>query len=271
MTRFTLPALGMIAAIAVLVAGAFGDLPSWRSEVPVIVAQTSSTIAGARTSPNIPAQPETLPTQGNDLAQRQAQDLRAKIAQETQELGALRASAEQARRDLAALREQRQREQAALVTTGTNQRAADGPPTSATLSPDRGSNQSSAATKAPVATSRDTSAQANVPSQMTASPEPVAAQQRLLATRRLRAARTALTTGHRGRARWLLSVTRSQMAQSPSTFVQPGSATVGSPEKTVEDAIGLLNRGDRDGAVRAIDQVLAAAGGDTGEPARRTD
>jgi hypothetical protein len=41
MTRFTLPALGMIAAIAVLVAGAFGDLPSWRSEVPVIVAQTS--------------------------------------------------------------------------------------------------------------------------------------------------------------------------------------------------------------------------------------
>ena len=273
MTRFTLPALGMFAAIAILFAGAFADLPTWQRNTPAIVARTSDVlVATGLTTPHDRSQ--TVPA--NDLApgnpaQPQVREPRATIATETRELETLRMSVEEVRRDLAALREQREREQAALARIETVQipmRQA-GPPT-ANPSPVTDS-LASVATKAGGRPRRDRSGPDGHRFEHRNRHGPVAPDQRLLAARRLEAARTALAAGRRGRARWLLSITRTQMAQWSSAVGQPGTAAAEPPSKGLETAIDLLNRGDRDGAVRAIDQILAFTGGDLGNPARRAD
>ncbi len=257
MTRFTLPVLCLVAAVAVLMVGAFGGLPSWPAAARSDVHDAAT--GSARAAP--PVQPKT---DANDAAEHKARDLRAKIDDEQRELAALTASADQARRDLAALREQRRNEQVAMAQNVAA--PADDHPAIAPVAPDPDATaRAAAADSNPPPAKPDVAPAADQVEQRTA---PVPAAQRQLAARRLEAARTALTAGRRVRARWLLSLARSQMAQWPSAPDRPDAA---SPATTVQNAIGLINRGDRDGAVRAIDQVLAAASDDTGEPPRRSD
>jgi hypothetical protein len=284
MTRFIWPAAGMVAAMIVLFAGAFGDLGTWRREWPAIIARTGETPApGVQTSPPVPGQPESVPGQDNpgqdnQVLQHQALDLRARIAQETNDLAALHASADKERRELASIREQRQTERAALARTDASRHAADdyppgANPVGAPPSPDRVASSSAtqaAAPPEPVRAAPSAPGLADT-ARGDANAASVATREHVLAARRLVAARAALASGRRARARALLSLTRSQMMHWPPASGQP-DATAGSPPVTaVENATSLLNHGDRDGALRAIDQALAAAGGDASSPPRRTD
>src|ERR1700722_5384002 len=121
MWRVSVPVIFMIAA-ALLFAGAFGDLPSWRNDAIPGLLDVAKNHA-----PPVPwprAGPDASGDSSRDAQKREAQDPRAQIAQATRDLAALRASAEQARQELASLRQRRDQEQSAL-TQAEAQRHAD--------------------------------------------------------------------------------------------------------------------------------------------------
>ena len=201
MTRFTLPALGMVAAVAILVAGAFADLPTWRRNAPAIAERSSDTLTAADlTTPHDRSQPVATSPLADDCNQRQARDFQATIAQETGELAVLRTSMEEMRRDLAALRQQREQDQAALARTEAAQSASNAQSIAAARPSAPAVATTAALTTPAVATGvgQDAAASSDV-----RTGKPVAPDQRRLAATRLEAARAALTAGRRARARWL--------------------------------------------------------------------
>jgi hypothetical protein len=317
MPRFLLPAFCMVAAMVILLAGAFGDLPSWRGEWPGMISRIGGVLdAAGQSSPPPRSQAETVHAQDTDLLRRRTQDLQAQIAQETADLAALRAAAVQARRDLASLREQRQREQAAPATTDAAPRAAyerradarpaerpadarpderradaqladratpepsadpiAGPPTVDRAASSRGDQSVALATPpvavpvpAPVAAVPSVPDPAALPR---VDPERgvMATQTQTRAVRVLMSARRALAMGRRARARRLLVLARSEMTPPAETSEQSAAATGNPQSGQLGHAIGLIDSGDRDGALRTVDQVLVSAGADLTVPPHLT-
>jgi hypothetical protein len=297
MTRFTWPALAMIAAMIVLFAGAFADLPTWRHELPANVAPAYEPrpVNGQR-PPAAQLSTETAARQDDTTAQRQARDLETRIGRETQELASLRASTDQARRELALLRAQRQREQGQREQDQREQEqteqdapgGADRQPAAgdsvagAPASADGIAASAGGPTTAPathkLATSQlglaaapSTVRQTDTAWHVVANMSSVTRQEQLDAVRRLAAARTALVSGREVRARRLLSLARSQMLHWPTSEASSNASAGDPPATAVEIAIAQLNRGDQAAAARTIDQVMAATGGDSSERAVNTN
>src|ERR1700722_5189493 len=97
-SRFLWPAAGMMAAMLLLVAGAFADGPSWWHELPSLISRVAGGPGSAvePVSPESP-HPETMPPPDRNVPRQEEQDLRARIAQESKDLAELRAEAEEAR------------------------------------------------------------------------------------------------------------------------------------------------------------------------------
>jgi hypothetical protein len=237
MSRFLLPTAGMIAAMLVLIAGTFDDLPSWRRTFP---AAMSSVLHGDEAeSPATSSRPAV--TAAPDDVRRQVQDLQAQIAQDAHDVAALRATADQTRRELASLRDQRQREQSALAS-----RQAD-PPTPAPVAVQAATGNAAQAASA-TGLARSSSGAPEASSQQQSAPRPLVA-------RRLAEAHTALAAGRVARARWLLRLARNQMGVQPATTGQPDAAAGNSIASRIAEAIDLADRGDSDAALRVIDQM----------------
>jgi len=135
MWRFLVPALVMVGALVVLLAGALGDLKSLpdlstkfpaliASVVPNRTAEPDTNAASAASSPATgvaPATPAqqaaTAPAQqpATVALQQQLTELQAQIAQGTKEVAALRSDADVAHRELDTLQQQRQTEEAAVA------------------------------------------------------------------------------------------------------------------------------------------------------------
>jgi hypothetical protein len=237
MSRFLLPAAGMIAAMLVLIAGTFDDLPSWRRTFP---ATMSSVLHGDETgSPATSSHPAVAGAP--DEVRRQVRDLQAQIAEDARDVAALRATADQTRRELASLRDQRQREQSALAS-----RQAD-PPTPAPVAVQAATGNAAQAASA-TGLARSSSGAPEASSQQQSAPRPLVA-------RRLAEAHTALAAGRVARARWLLRLARNQMGVQPATTGQPDAAAGNSIASRIAEAIDLADRGDSDAALRVIDQM----------------
>jgi len=234
--RVFVPLFGLIAMLA-LFAGAYGDLPSLREELPAAVSRLETAAEGKISGWRAQASStETVTAPDLDRGRRETQDLRKRVEDQGRELATLRASSEQTRQDLAALREQHQRDQAALDQLTAMRNAAR------TAADDR-----QAGTRSPVAgSSHDVMGQPDsASSDMKQTP----------AVRNLLAARTALASGRGPKARRLLGVARAQMAvraSAETSNAAPGNA----PATRVTYAISLLDRGDSGGALQAIDQAL---------------
>lgn len=152
MLRFLLPALVMVGALIVLLAGASGDfqsLPNLPSSIPSLVtsitpdhvSQPAKGMPPAEPTPAEPAgsvqqatgAPPIAPTApvvqpALDDLQRQAADLQAQIAQRTKQLASLQGNEDQARHELDTLRQQRADEEAALERLKTQEQQASNPP-----------------------------------------------------------------------------------------------------------------------------------------------
>lgn len=281
MTRFMWPALAMMAAIIVLFAGAFADLPGWRRERPANVAPV---LAQGEFDLRRPAAagPSAATESGldNTELQHQARDLQARIGRETQELASLRAATDQARRELALVRAQREPEQG--PSGGADRQTAVGDPVVVAPAPaddsatPTGDPTAARATHPPITSaSRPVDAPGTIRQidtwHVVANMSSVSRQERHVAVRRLAAARTALTSGREVRARWLLNLARSQMLRWPTTEA-PSNGSAGDPPATaVEIAINQLDRGDHAAAGRTIDQVMAVTGGDSSDHVANTD
>ncbi len=235
--RILVPLFGLIAMLA-LFAGAYGDLPSLREELPVAVSRFETTAEGKISAWRAQASnTETVTAPDPARGQSETQDLRKRIEDQGRELATLRASSEQTRQDLAALREQHQRDQVALDQLTAMRNAAR-----------TAADARQAATRGPVAgsSSHDVAGQPDsVGSEVKQPP----------AVRNLLAARTALASGRGPKARRLLGVARAQMAVPVAAETsEVGSANA--PATRVTYAISLLDRGDSGGALEAIDQAL---------------
>jgi hypothetical protein len=258
--RFLWPAAGMMAAMLILIAGAFDDVPSWWHGWPPTITPVTGGVPAIVDTVERP-QPETAPAPDDALLRQRDHDLRARIAEETQDLSDLRAAAEQARRDLDAVRERPAHEPVVASQTAID----DIPPPRvvASMTDDRASAasaaRSGAATSAPEAAKPDEAGYLATASHVAPAPGSATAPEQRDATRRLTLARAALAVGRRARARWLLSLVRSHL--TPET-------EAGTPfADQIDDAISFIERGDREAALQTIDQLLAAVSRpDAGHP-----
>ncbi len=280
--RFMWFALGLVVAMLVLVAGAFDDLPLWWREPPPVLARMPT--AGPTAAPASVAAPmvtnedhDQPRAQARDAREardmREARDLQEQIAQERRDLVQARTAVAAASQDLAALRHQREQatEPAAAVGQANvaNRSVAMVAAPEQSVQPANGPAAVSSTPMVTLTTAAQTSPVAhadpvtdlNGGAHADAGVSAVTSQQRLLATRRLVAARAALVEGKQARARWLLSLARTQLERWPTPPGAEQTAAVDQPESQVETAITLIKRDDRDGAVRAIDQVLVAVTG----------
>jgi len=250
MMRFMVPTLGLVAAM-VLFAGAYGDLPSWRRDMPELLAQIPRiSLPWSSTAEVAAASPAPVTTPPREAASTQEADLKARVEQEAKNLALLQASAEQARRELDALHARREKEQAEL-SRATDAAASAKPPATVQEAPPAAEPAASVAAPAPATSMPETAA--------------IAPRQRQLASQRLTAARVALQSGRTARARWLLNLTRAQV----NHWHLPASAAGDTPETHIGSALEGLARGDTSAAVRSIEQALAGIGGDTPRPAEQ--
>lgn len=280
MPRFLLPVAVLLAGTLLLAAGTLGDLRSWGGGLPNAISTVSDLLPfGRQASPSPPARSETVSER--DQLRREVQDLRARIAQQKQDVAEAHAAADQTRRELTALREQRQREAstspaprvgmareaatAAPVVPDPEAQTPGGPATVPVVPAAEGPAPNPAASAA--GGPADPGAHAIPASERPATPARLPATNRTPAVRHLMEARTALTSGRRARARWLLGLTRNQMAHGLPT--PPGDAAGNLPATQVRYAINLLNRGDSDGALRAINEALAASDPEKPDVARQ--
>jgi hypothetical protein len=241
MLRFLLPAAGVIAAMLVLVAGTFDDLPSWRWTSPAAIHSPPHGDEAGVPAPSSRTDVASAP----DEVRRQVQDLQSQVAKETREVAALRAIADQTRQELASLRDQRPHEQSALAPRQVD------PPTPA-----------AAHTQAVVGNGAQAANAIGPARSSVGAPEATSQQQpppRPLVARRLAEARTALAAGRVARARWLLRLARSQVGVQPATTGQSDATAGNSIASRITEAIDLADRGDSDGALRVIDQMPPAS------------
>ena len=226
--------------------------------------------------------PVPTPASASDLdpVRHQIQDLHARISQESDDLTALRATAEQTRQELAALREQRLREQAELDQANRLRRAmadvAAASPPRADRPAEPPDDQTPPRPAARVTASPPAAAnEAKPPRQASLPPRPVpdAADEPAAKpspdAQRLIEARAALVAGRGDQARRLLSLARAQMTARSASAGAPDATTASQPATQVGYAIGMLNRGDSEGALRAIDLALTATDGTMRDAARR--
>jgi hypothetical protein len=149
MWRFLMPAVVMVGALVVLLAGALGDgksLPSLSTEFAALIASVAPNRTAAPTMDGTPAphsaaaspyavtqQPgPAAPIQqpGTDALQQQVAELQTQIAQRSKELGELRSNEDAAHHDLDTLQQQRKDEEAAVARLKSQQQqlAAAPPP-----------------------------------------------------------------------------------------------------------------------------------------------
>lgn len=249
MWRFLLPAMGSMAALLVLFAGAFGDLKSlsglsdWATAIidgtqprhgPPPAAQAAQ-VAPAPL-PEQQAARAALQRQITDL-QRQAADLRNQIEQKSHDIDARRAEAdvlhqglEAMRAETETLRRQRQAEEDAL----SHATAQDKPSTTAT-------------------------APRRLPAPRAASPQPAPAAAGPSAAQQLVNAQRSLAAGRPDEARQILAMAQTQMVLRPVTPDHP-LAEGGNPSATdIGAAIRWLDIGAEGQAMQAINRAINRA------------
>ena len=149
MWRFLMPAVVMVGALVVLLAGALGDgnsLPNLSTEVRALIASVvpnravAPTMDGTPAAPSAAASPAAVTQQPGpatpiqqpapEASQRQMAELQTQIAQRTKELGELRSNEDAAHHDLDTLQQQRHDEEAAVAGLKSQQQqlAAAPPP-----------------------------------------------------------------------------------------------------------------------------------------------
>jgi len=293
MWRFPLAVTGLL-SMAALVAGALGDLPTWRRDLLETLSRVTSMLP-ADAEKIFRATPASSPpaigpsqAQEDDQAARRLRELRERIAPDTATLVDLREETDKARRELSALREQRLREQAALDQM--KQQAGGGGqdvghPYNRTPPPDAvpsttGMPTSNSGVTAPGSTPSGSRASpaGTSPSGAPqgpaigshgseADPKPGPRSEEKLKSpiaKHLLAARTALAARQNAQARRLLNLAKREMKHPPATH--EAQTAGGEPMRDVEFAISMLDRGDADAALRAVDQALTVSDDATQRP-----
>jgi hypothetical protein len=248
MWRFLLPAVFMVGAPLVLLAGALGELPSWADLSAMLVAAPAKpTAVAAPTNEGSPAAVDTHPvpapavlapaptaqSPAPEMLQQQLADLQAQIGQRTHELASLRANEEQERAGLDTLRRQRQAEEESVARQQAQQRK------TASAAP--------AAPKAQARPQHPPPAARVMASQSAPAVSPLA---------RLVTARQALLSGQPGEARRLLSAAEIQLVFQPVVPGQPAADAISAPAARIGYAIRLLDAGDTGQALQMINIVI---------------
>jgi hypothetical protein len=149
MWRFLMPAVAMVGALVVLLAGALGDgksLPNLSTEFAALIARVVPNRTAAPTMDGTPAvaSPAAVTQQPGpatpiqqpapEVLQRQVAELQTQIAQRAKELGELRSSEDAAHHELDTLQQRRKDEEAAVARLQSQQQqlAAAAPPAAET-------------------------------------------------------------------------------------------------------------------------------------------
>jgi TolA-binding protein len=243
MLRFLLPAFLMVGALVALFAGALGDWQGLSDSWDRLHTAVASRVPERPAAAVVPAQPTAVspsaPAPGGDAQQaatdtlrRQVAGLQAQVAQRTQELASLHADTDQARQALETLRQQQQTEAALNARREEQARQVEARA--------QARRQRRNAVPAPPAFA---SAQPG--------PGPVVPP-----WTQLIAAREVLASGRTQDARTLLATAETQMVFQPVTPDQPETVGGNRAATAVGEAIRLVDSGDIDQAIQAINRVI---------------
>jgi DNA polymerase III gamma/tau subunit len=265
MLRFLFPAMLLVGAMLLLIAGSLGDWDTWHgplsalrpiaavipqrqpaapapaNTVPASTAPAATATTPADAAPPAAAASQAAASQDAALAalQQQAAALQAEIAQRQKDLASLRSDTDQARRDLDTIKQQKQAETAAIAQRKLQERqAAD-------------ARRQRAAEEAPAP---PPVAATPAEQQKAAQPVPAAAP-----PVQLLRAREALAAGRPRQARHLLATAQTELVLQPSDPGQPAGAGGNFVASLVGEAIHSVDTGDTNRAFQAINQAIDMA------------